>query len=59
MGNAVGGPKSYDSTETVVLYLIYYSPFIASVVQWKKTILSLHKMMEKGELFVVRSIQRV
>jgi len=31
-GKAVGGPKSYDSTETVVIYIIYYTPFSASLV---------------------------
>jgi hypothetical protein len=35
-GKTVGGPKSYDSTETVVLYIIYITPFSASVVQWKE-----------------------
>jgi hypothetical protein len=36
-GKAVGGPKSYDSTETVVLYIINVNtPFSASVVQWKE-----------------------
>ncbi len=57
-GKAVGGPKSYDSTETVVLFIVYniqyYSPFSVSVVQWKETFFcSLHKIMETGELFVV------
>ncbi len=33
LGKAVGGPKSYDSTETVVLYIKYYTTFSASVVQ--------------------------
>ena len=57
-GKAFGGPKSYDSTETVVLYITYYTPFSASVVQWKENFFcSLHKMTETGELFVVRSIQ--
>ena len=56
MGKAVGGPKSYDSTETVVLYKTHCTPFSASVVQWKENFLcSLHKMMETGELFVVYS----
>jgi hypothetical protein len=34
-GKAVGGPISYDSTETVVLYVIYYTVthFSTSVVQ--------------------------
>jgi hypothetical protein len=36
-GEAVGGPKSYDSTETVVLYIIYFTPFCVSVVQWNET----------------------
>ncbi len=50
----MGGPKSYDSTETVVIYIIYYTPFSASVVQWKENFFcSFHKMMETGELFVV------
>ena len=50
----MGGPKSYDSTETVVLYITYYTPFSALVVQWKENFFcSLHKMMEIGELFVV------
>ncbi len=51
----MGRPKSYDSTETVVLYkIIYYTPFSATVVQWKENFFcSLHKMMETGELFVV------
>ncbi len=54
MGKAVMRPKSYDSTETVVLYITYYTPFSASVVQWKENFFcSLHKMMETGELFVV------
>jgi hypothetical protein len=54
MGKAVGGPKSYDSTETVVLYKTHCTPFSASVVQWKENFLcSLHKMMETGELVVV------
>jgi hypothetical protein len=36
-GKAVGGPKSYDSTGTVVLYIIYVlTPFTASVDQWKE-----------------------
>ncbi len=35
-GEAVGGPKSYDSTETVVLYIIYYTRFSASVGPWKE-----------------------
>jgi hypothetical protein len=59
-GKAVGGPKSYDSKETVVLYMTvvlyitYYTPFSALVVQWKEIFFcSLHKMMETGELFVV------
>jgi hypothetical protein len=58
MGNAVGGPKSYNSTETVVLYLIYVLYSLGGPVEGK-LFLSLHKMMEKGELFAVRSIQRV
>ncbi len=42
-----GGPKSYDSTETVVLCIIYITPFSASVVQWKENFFcSLHKMMK-------------
>ncbi len=50
------GPKSYDNTETVVLYIIYITPFSASVVQRKENLYcSLHKMMETGELFVVYS----
>ena len=32
-GKAFGGPKSYDSTETVVIYIIYYTSFSASLVQ--------------------------
>jgi hypothetical protein len=54
MGRSVGGPKSYDSTETVELYNTHYTPFSASVVQWTENFFcSLHKMMETGELFVV------
>ena len=54
MGKAVGGPKSYDSTETVILYITYYTVFSASVVQWNENYFcSLHKMTETGELFVV------
>ncbi len=55
MGKAVVEPKSYDSTETVVLYITYYTSFSALVVvQWKENFFcSLHKMMETGELFVV------
>ncbi len=50
----MGGPKSYDSTETVVLYITYFTPFSALVVQWKENFFcSLHKVMETGELFVV------
>ncbi len=40
--------------------ILYYTPFSASVVQWKENYFCLlHKTMEPGELFVVRSIQRV
>ena len=46
-GKAVGGPKSYDSTETVVIYIIYYTPFSASLVQ------------DDGNWRSLRSIQRV
>ncbi len=36
------------------MYIIYYSPFSASVVQWKENFFCLlHKMMETEELFVV------
>jgi hypothetical protein len=54
--NGSRGPKSYDNTETVVLYIIYNTPFSASVVQRKENLFcSLHKMMKTGELFVVYS----
>ena len=53
----VGEPKSYDSTETLVLYtrnILYYTSFAASVVHWKENFFSaLHKTIETGELFVV------
>jgi hypothetical protein len=40
----------------VVLYIIYITPFSASVVQRKENLFcSLHKMMETVELFVVYS----
>ncbi len=40
----------------MVLYIIYITPFSASVVQRKENLFcSLHKMMETGELFVVYS----
>ncbi len=42
-----GEPKSYDSTETVVIYIIYYTPFSASLVQ------------DDGNWRALRSIQRV
>jgi hypothetical protein len=54
MGMAVGGPN--HTTTHVVLYIIYFTPFSASVVQRKENLFcSLHKMMETGELFVVYS----
>jgi hypothetical protein len=53
----VGGPKSYDSTETVVLYIIYYTPFSASVGPWKETFL--FASQNDGNWRALRSIQRV
>ncbi len=56
MGKAVGGPKSYDSTETVVLYITYYTPFSALVVQWKENFFLFASQDDgnwSGELFVV------
>ena len=46
-GKDSGGPKSYDSTETVVIYIIYYTSFSASLVQ------------DDGNWRALRSIQRV
>ncbi len=38
----------------MVLYIIYYTAFSASVIQWNENYFcSLHKMTETGELFVV------
>ncbi len=54
-GKAFGGPKSYDSTETVVLSIIYvlYSLYRLGGTVEGKLFCALHKMMESGEIFLV------
>jgi hypothetical protein len=60
-GKAFGGPKSYDSTETVILYIIYvlYSLYRLGGPVEGKLFCALHKMMESGEIFLVQYVQRV
>ncbi len=58
-GEAVGGPKSYDSTETVLLYILQYT-ILALAPRWargRKTFL--FASQNDGNWRALRSIQRV